>query len=318
MPDPRHASCKNVAKKHIVNLHEAADLKPFRWGSPHFIQEMVGEWKRAGIDGAEVYGMVSWRWPYALDKLEPQQDSFWPAGRKLLTFERDAIWLEAAGRYLWNVARHPAAEDTYWTGRLAEKFGNRQAGDLVRRWYDTSGPILPGLQNLTHVRNMNWFPTTVGAEQRVDWILAADEFIDYPRQPVDTYFFQRYKQKYRVPGLVDRKVMGIAEYADRLMSGERPQNVMTPDKVLDLLAELAEESLSLARSARQSATANLDEVRDSAPIARQWPTWSRRGGTRCWPPSKNGPSSSAAVPNTSGPFSTIWTAQSPPTRSSSR
>ncbi len=141
VPDPRHASCKNVAKKHIVNLHEMADLKPFRWGSPHFVQEMVGEWKKAGIDGAEVYCMVSWRWPYALDKLEPQQNSLSPAGRKLLTFERDAIWLEAAGRYLWKVDRDRAAEDAYWTGRLAEKFGNRQAGDLIRRWYDTSGPI---------------------------------------------------------------------------------------------------------------------------------------------------------------------------------
>jgi len=259
VPDPRHASCKNVAKKHIVNLHEMADLKPFRWGSPHFVQEMVGEWKKAGIDGAEMYCMVSWRWPYALDKLEPQQDSLWPAGRKLLTFQRDAIWLEAAGRYLWKVDRDRAAEDAYWTARLAEKFGTRQAGDLIRRWYDTSGPILPGLQNLTRVRNMNYFPTAVGAEQRVDWVLAADYCTDYVRQPVDTYFFRRYKQKYQMPELVDRRTMGVAEYADRLISSAKPPNVMTPDKVLDLLAELADESLALARQARQCATVNRDE-----------------------------------------------------------
>ena len=47
---------KNVAKKHIVNLHEIADIKPFRWGSPLFIHEMAGEWKKAGLDGAECYG----------------------------------------------------------------------------------------------------------------------------------------------------------------------------------------------------------------------------------------------------------------------
>ena len=83
-PVPGRPPCVDVkvAKKHIVNLHEVADIKPFRWGSPRFIREMVGEWKKAGIDGAEVYGMMSWRWPYALDRLEPQQEGFWPHGQK--------------------------------------------------------------------------------------------------------------------------------------------------------------------------------------------------------------------------------------------
>ena len=101
-----------------------ADIKPFRWGSPLFIHEMVGEWKKAGLDGAECYGMISWRWPYSLDKLEPQQTTFWPQGKKLLSFERDAIWFEALGRYLWKVDRPQQEEVAYWTGRFAEKFGN--------------------------------------------------------------------------------------------------------------------------------------------------------------------------------------------------
>ncbi len=97
VPDVRHAAWKNVAKKHIVNLHEVADIKPFRWGSPLFIREMAGEWRKAGLDGAECYGPISWRWPYSLDKLEPQQASFWPQGEKLLSFERDAILVRSAG-----------------------------------------------------------------------------------------------------------------------------------------------------------------------------------------------------------------------------
>ena len=131
VPDARHAQWKNVAKKHIVNLHEVADMKPFRWGSPLFIQEMVGEWKKAGLDGAECYGMISWRWPYSLDKLEPQQTSFWPKGKKLLSFQRDAIWFEALGRYLWKVDRPRQEEIAYWTKRLAERFGNEAAGRAV-------------------------------------------------------------------------------------------------------------------------------------------------------------------------------------------
>ena len=181
VPDPRHAQWKNVAKKHIVNLHEVADIKPFRWGSPLFIHEMVSEWKKAGLDGAECYGLISWRWPYSLDKLEPQQTSFWPQGKKLLSFERDAIWFEALGRYLWKVDRPRQEEAAYWTGRFAEQFGNETAGRQILEWYDTTGPVLPGLQNLTHVHNMNFFPTAVGKEQMVDAILnTAACTRDYP------------------------------------------------------------------------------------------------------------------------------------------
>lgn len=134
VPDERHARWKKVARKHIVNLHEVADVKPFRWGSPRFVREMAGQWKKIGLDGAELYGMVSWRWPYALDKLRPEQKGFWPPGAKLLTFERDAIWLEAVGRYLWKVDRDPKEEEAYWAARLGEKFGNPQAGRLLEAW----------------------------------------------------------------------------------------------------------------------------------------------------------------------------------------
>ena len=197
-PDQRLALWRDVARKQIVNLYEAADVKPFRWGSPAFIREMVGHWKENRLDGAEVCGMVSWRWPYTLDKLEPGQTGFWPAGKKLLTFERDAIWLEAIGRYLWKIDRDRAGEDAYWAGRLAARFGNRQVGELLRRWYEVTGPILPGLQNLTHVRNMNWHPTAIGLEQNVDWILDPPPgAASYAARPVDAYFFQRYKDNMR-------------------------------------------------------------------------------------------------------------------------
>ena len=253
VPDPRHAQWKNVAKKHIVNLHEVADLKPFRWGSPMFIQEMASEWKKAGLDGAECYGMISWRWPYSLDKLEPRQTSFWPQGKKLLSFQRDAVWFEALGRYLWKVDRPRQEEAAYWAGRFAQQFGNETAGRQLLQWYDTTGPILPGLQNLTHVHNMNFFPTAVGKEQMVDAILnTAACTRDYPAQPVDTFFFDRYKQKYGMPELTNRITMPIDAYADKLAAGQTVTAAMTPDKVVDLLVEMAEEGCRLAESARQS------------------------------------------------------------------
>jgi hypothetical protein len=265
VPDGRHAAWKNVAKKHIVNLHEAADVKPFRWGSPQFIREMVGQWKAQGFDGAESYGLVSWRWPYSLDKLEPQQKGFWPEGKKLVTFERDAIWQEALGRYLWKVDRPRDEEVAYWTARLAERFGNARAGAGMLRWYDTTGPVLPGLQNLTHVANMNWFPTAVGKEQTVDAILnpldpANNKGGPYHVQPVDSFFFERYRKKYGAPPPAGRVPMPVDAYADAQAEGRAIAGVMTPDKVAGLLVELAEEGVRIAESNRQAATRNQDEA----------------------------------------------------------
>jgi len=261
VPNPRHAKWKNVAKKHIVNLHEIADVKPFRWGSPLYIREMVGEWKKIGLDGAEVYGMVSWRWPYALDKLEPEQSDFWPEGPKLLTFERDAIWLEAVGRYLWKVNRPENAERAYWTTRLGEQFGSKRAGESLLEWYNVTGPVLPGLQNLTHVRNMNYYPTAVGKEQRVDAILDTKKCdANYPARPVDSYFFDRYKKKYNLPELTNRIPMPVATYAEKLAAGQAVTNAMTPDRVAALLVEMAEEGLHLAEPARAAATKNQEEA----------------------------------------------------------
>jgi len=37
-PDPRHATWISFGQNHIVNVHENGDIKPFRWGSPVFIQ----------------------------------------------------------------------------------------------------------------------------------------------------------------------------------------------------------------------------------------------------------------------------------------
>jgi hypothetical protein len=273
VPDAHHAFWKGVARRHIVNLHEIADIKPFRWGSPLFIQEMVKEWKNAGIDGAEVYGMVSWRWPYALDKLDENQAGLWPPGRKLLTFERDWIWLEAVGRYLWKADRDPEVERAYWNGRLAERFGTPKAGDLLRQWYDTTGPVLPGLQNLTSVMNMNYHPTAVGMEQYVDEILAARTAGEasksakglwgsrgYPSRPVDTFFFERYKKRFDQPGLTNRISMPVSVFADRTAGNEPVEGFMTPDRVSLLLVELAREGAFLARKAVEAATRNRDEV----------------------------------------------------------
>jgi hypothetical protein len=278
VPDPRHALWVGGGHKHIVNVHELADVKPFRWGSPVFTHEMVREWKQAGLDGAEVYGRFSWRWPYALDKLASDQKPFWPLGPKLLTFERDDLWLAEMGRYLWKVEREPSAEMAYWADRLARRFGSAKAGALLRDWYITTGPILPGLQNLTSVMNMNWFPTAIGKEQDVDAILSARQSMEsdrrdnediakaavawtahYPSRPVDSFFLERYDQDYRLH-ITNRMSMPVAEYAGKVARRQPVTNAMAPDKIVQLLAALAQESEGLARQAQAAATRARDEA----------------------------------------------------------
>jgi hypothetical protein len=277
-PDPRHALWIGGGRKHIVNVHELADVKPFRWGSPVFTHEMVREWKKAGLDGAEVYGRFSWRWPYTIDKLAPDQKPYWPSGPKLITFERDDLWLAAIGRYLWKVDRDPQSEMIYWADRLAGQFGSAKAGELLRDWYVTTGPILPGLQNLTSVMNMNWFPTAVGKEQDVDAILTSRQTMEddqranaenakaavawtahYPSRPVDSFFLGRYCRHYGLQ-VTNRMSMPVAEYAGKLARRQPVTNAMTPDRVADLLVTLAREAEGLARQAETAATRAEDEA----------------------------------------------------------
>jgi hypothetical protein len=275
VPDRRHLQWQGVLKGHIVNLHgPPMDLQPMRWASPRFIAETVGEWKKLGfLKGAEIYTTVFWQWPYALDKVEPAQSGYKPAGRKLLWLDRDGMFLDAFGRYLWKADRSPQAEQEYWEHCLARKFGSAEAGKALYQWYVLTGPISPGMQNLTATRFMNWWPTVMLLNQDVDRILKARRRIDdvpacltkatggddYYSQPVDEYFFERYKARYRLPSLTQRISMPVVQYAEALVAERQVTNAMTPDKVCDLFCELATESLAAAKAA-QHADAKDEEL----------------------------------------------------------
>ena len=89
-----------------------------------------------------------------------------------MTFQRDPLWLEAFGRYLWQTDRDPQEEEDTgspnWPSVSAAK-----SRRIVLRWYEETGPILPGLQNLTSVFHSNWAPTATGSMQRPDVVLEA-------------------------------------------------------------------------------------------------------------------------------------------------
>ncbi len=270
-PDLRHEQWRGLTRGHIVNLHgPPMDLQPMRWGSPLFIEETVQAWKSLGfVKGAEIYGLSFWQWPYTLDKLEPQQQSYKPPGRKLLSIDRDSIYLDAFGRYLWCSKRDPQKEQEYWDNYLSRKFASKEVGRQLYRWYVLTGPISPGIQNLTAVRFGNFWPTVMLQMQEIDDILKARNRIEdtpltlsretgrtnqlYYSRPVDKFFFERYKNRYNMPRLSQSISMPVSQYAKELCAGREVKDAMTPDKVCDLLCELAEEALQAAQAALTAA-----------------------------------------------------------------
>jgi hypothetical protein len=257
-PDPRNEAWTKIGREHIVNLHEVADVKPLRWGSPAFIREMIQYWDGMGIAGTHAYPMVSWEWPYTVDKVEP----------KLLTLDRDWIWLQAIGRYCWNPHRDEAPERSYWIGELQKRFGSREAAENLLGYYETTGPVLPALQNLTSIFNMNWNPTIVAREQTLDALLNADRQngLDNPlARPLDRITLVRYAAKFggSADEFVKHPPMSVKEYVASLSdpNGETlRRGRVTPPELFQVLEAEASEGLTHAREAARAATAHREEA----------------------------------------------------------
>jgi len=145
-----HRQLAASAPVHIDNVHILANLEPWRWSSPTFIQKTVQAMHRVHHSkGLHLYPQASyWDWPYTADKL--------PNGERLKQLDRDWMWYQAWGRYAWNADRSPItvpdgspsgfSERSYWQHELAEYYGidTLAAGRLLTA-YDEAGEIAPKL-----------------------------------------------------------------------------------------------------------------------------------------------------------------------------
>ncbi|WP_221030461.1 hypothetical protein [Actomonas aquatica] len=259
VPDLRHQKWAHVLSGHIVNLHDPADAVPYRVGSPRLLGEMVRNWREAGIfTGAWFYPPQAWVWPHTLDVQADGTDAV------LNAWERDPLWHELEGRYLWRAEREPAAETAWAARRLGERLGNAEVGALLVRWYDLTDPILPGLQNLTAVRFGNFFPTSIAwVQTQVDDILSYRTKIDdrpldgptgltgqrYYSQPVDAFTVARYAAEHGPIG-AERRSLPIAQVAAMEAAGDAlPSDVMRADWLIDTYLAMAEEALNVAQQA---------------------------------------------------------------------
>lgn len=111
-----HQDLGKIGTVHIQNVHILANLEPFRYAAPDFIQQSVRAMHDVHLsNGIHIYPQASyWDWPYAADSI---------ADGKLLQIERDWMWYKAWARYAWKVSYSKAEEQEYWTSTLADYYG---------------------------------------------------------------------------------------------------------------------------------------------------------------------------------------------------
>ncbi len=245
-PDPRNRTWIAYGQSHIINVHLNTDIVPYRWGSMPFIQQMVRQWKKMGASGLHLYPLVCWLWPDTMDRVEPP----------LSTVERDRIWLEAFGRYVWNPDRPAAEEQAYWQAKLTERFGSPDAGQAIYQYYVRTGPILPALENVTNCFNMGWHPISVSREASLNAILHSDRWEgvgDYLARPLDDVTLDLYRNKYGKLSETARQKppLSVKEFVEQQVAGKRDDSI-APLELSALLVEMAGEALAGLESAAGS------------------------------------------------------------------
>ncbi|HEX6847858.1 MAG TPA: hypothetical protein VF144_12820 [Chitinophagaceae bacterium] len=152
-----HRTLSKLGSVQIENVHILANLEPFRYGSPDFIQQCaIGMHEIMGGNGLHLYPQASyWDWPYSADSVK--------GGKRLLQIERDWIWYKAWARYAWKAKRDRNEEIAYWSKLLADKFGcNIDEGKKILKAYEESGEIAPKLLRRFGITDGNRQTLTLG------------------------------------------------------------------------------------------------------------------------------------------------------------
>lgn len=151
-----HRTLSRIGTVQIENVHIMANLEPFRYGSPDFIQKcLLAMHNVYGANGLHIYPQASyWDWPYTADNT---------GGQRLLQLDRDWIWYKAWARYAWDSHRGRGDEINYWAKQLAAKYGcNETYGKDILAAYEQSGEIAPELLRRFGITDGNRQTMTLG------------------------------------------------------------------------------------------------------------------------------------------------------------
>ncbi|MEJ6981438.1 hypothetical protein WG906_13300 [Pedobacter sp. P351] len=150
-----HRSLSRIGTVHIQNVHILANLEPFRYSSPDFIQKSVQAMHNVyEANGLHLYPQASyWDWPYTADKTK----------ERLLQVERDWMWYKTWARYAWKANRDRNEEVNYWGNSLAQTFGlNADQGKQVLAAQEEAGEISPKLLRRYGITDGNRQTLTLG------------------------------------------------------------------------------------------------------------------------------------------------------------
>ena len=133
-----HRELAALGTTHIENVHILANLEPWRWSSPNFVQKSVVAMHDVHHANAlHLYPQASyWDWPYTADRLT--------GGLREYQLDRDWMWYATWGRYAWNCRRDSVDEMKYWGHSLSDYYGlNHQEAGQILEAYNQSGEIAP-------------------------------------------------------------------------------------------------------------------------------------------------------------------------------
>lgn len=228
-----HQKLSALGSVHISNVHILANLEPFRYGSPDFIQKSVQAMHNVhGANALHLYPQSSyWDWPYTADKTEP----------RLLQVDRDWIWYKAWARYAWQSDRDKENESEYWAEQLADKYGTgTEAGGQIVTAYEESGEIAP--------KTLRRFGITEGNRQTL--LLGMFE-----SQLVNPYKWRVYPGFYESCGPVGEILL---EYAEKEWKGN-PHSGETPVQIIEEITRHGELAVEAIEEASPEVTENKAE-----------------------------------------------------------
>lgn len=228
-----HKRLSSHGQTHIMNVHVVANLEPFRYSAPEFIQKcMQSGQTRLGTNGLHLYPLFFWDWPYSADKAEP----------RLLQMDRDWMWYAAWFRYAWNPNRDQAGEELYWQSVLSRHFGcdGEIAGQILKAM-NAMGQCAPRILRRVGI--------TEGNRQTMSLGMTMSQFTNV----------KRYRPNYELWHSVSTPGEQPDDYMEKELMGEAHYGE-TPYDMMDEVAKLATEALNRIEKACGNVTCNEREL----------------------------------------------------------
>jgi len=213
-----HQQLGKIGTVHIQNVHILANLEPFRYSSPDFIQRSVLAMHKVHLsNGIHIYPQASyWDWPYTADKVD----------ERLLQVDRDWMWYKAWARYAWKAAPNKDEDAMYWIGTLASRYGiTNQAATAILDALNEVGEISPKI--------LRRFGITDGNRQTSSLGMLMTQLINPYRYGLFTLLYESEAPEGEM----------IIDYAEKKFKGE-PHIGETPIQVAEEIVKHAEKAVA--------------------------------------------------------------------------